>query len=90
MTGKRKMRKKIGNKMKALIEKENVGSCSSNDSDTDVDILFDENTSNNSVVKINCNKTDLPFDSSPENLESKANITASTENINPNIKNDLQ
>ena len=53
--------------MKALIEKEVAGSCSSNDSDNDVDI-FDKNKSNNSVEEINCNKTDLSFDSSPENL----------------------
>ena len=41
MTGKQKMRKRAGNKMKVFIEKEIAGSCSSNDSDTDVDILFD-------------------------------------------------
>ena len=51
MTGKQKMRKRVGKKMKALIEK-NAGSYSSNDSDTDVD----ENTSNNSVEENNCNK----------------------------------
>ena len=38
--------------MKALIEKEVAGSCSSNDSDNDVDI-FDKNKSNNSVEEIN-------------------------------------
>ena len=54
MTGKQKMRKRVGNKMKALIEK-NAGSYSSNDSDTDVD----ENTSNNSVEENNCNKIDF-------------------------------
>ena len=53
MTGKQKMRKRVGNKMKALIEK-NAGSYSSNDSDTDVD----ENTSN-SVEENNCNKIDF-------------------------------
>ena len=41
MTGKQKMRKRAGNKMKVFTEKEIAGSCSSNDSDTDVDILFD-------------------------------------------------
>ena len=54
MTGKQKMRKRVGKKMKALIEK-NAGSYSSNDSDTDVD----ENTSNNSVEENNCNKIDF-------------------------------
>ena len=49
------MRKRAGNKMKALIEKEIAGSCSNNDSDTDVDITFDENANNNSVEEINCN-----------------------------------
>ena len=38
------MRKRTGNKMKAIIKKEVAGSYSSNDSDTDVDIIFDENT----------------------------------------------
>ena len=47
MTSKKKMRKRAGNKMITLIEKEVAASCSSNDSDTDVDIIFDENTSNN-------------------------------------------
>ena len=41
--------------MKALIEKEIAGSCSTNDSETDVDITFGENTNNNSVEEINCN-----------------------------------
>ena len=41
------MRKRAGNKMMTLIEKEVAASCSSNDSDTEVDIIFDENTSNN-------------------------------------------
>ena len=54
--------------MKALINKELAGSCSSNDSDNNVDIIFDKNKSNNSVEEINCNKTDLSFDSSPEDL----------------------
>ena len=45
MTDKQKMRKGAGNKMKALIEKEVAGSCSSNDSDTDIDVIFDENAS---------------------------------------------
>ena len=35
-----------------------------------------------------CNKTDLSFDSSPENLETETNITISTGNINTNISND--
>ena len=43
MTGKHKMKKRTGNKMKALIEKGVAGNCSSNDSGTDVDIIFDEN-----------------------------------------------
>ena len=47
MTSKKKMRKRAGNKMITLIEKEVAASCSSNDSDSDVDIIFDENTSNN-------------------------------------------
>ena len=47
MTNKKKMRKRAGNKMMTLKEKEVAASCSSNDSDTDVDIIFDENTSNN-------------------------------------------
>ena len=54
--------------MKALIKKELAGSCSSNDSDNNVDIIFDKNKSNNSVEEINCNKTDLSFDSSREDL----------------------
>ena len=87
MTGKRKMRKSAGIKMKALIEKEVAGSCRSNDSDTDVDIIFDENTSNNSVEEINCNKDDLSLDRSQKNLETEINITISTENININISN---
>ena len=41
---------------RALIEKEVASGCSSNDSDTDVAIIFDENTSSNSVDEINCNK----------------------------------
>ena len=65
MAGKRKMKKRAGNKMKALIEKEIAGSCSSSDdTDTDVDIVFDKNTSNNSVEEINCTKADLWFDRS--------------------------
>ena len=39
-----------------LMGKEIAGSCNSNDSDTDVDILFDENKSNNSVEDINSNR----------------------------------
>ena len=88
MTGKRKMRKSAGIKMKALIEKEVAGSCRSNDSDTDVDI-FDENTSNNSVEERNCNKDDLSLDRSQKNLETETNITISTENININISNNI-
>ena len=88
MTGKQKMRKTAGQKMKALIEKEVAGSCSSNDSDTDVDIIFDENTSNNSVEEINRNKADLSLDGSLENLETETKITISTKNINTNISND--
>ena len=75
MTGKRKMRKRAGNKMKALIEKDVAGSCSSNDSDTDVDVMFGENTS---VEETNCNKADLSLDRSQENLETETNITIST------------
>ena len=82
MTGKRKMRKR------ALIEKEVASGCSSNDSDTDVAIIFDENTSSNSVEEIKCNKAALSVDSSPENFETETNITISTENINTNISND--
>ena len=75
--------------MKALIEKEIAGSCSSSDdTDTDVDIVFDKNTSNNSVEEINCTKADLWFDRSQENLETETNIMFSTENINTNISND--
>ena len=87
MTGKRKMRKSAGIKMKALIEKEVAGSCRSNDSDTDVDIIFDENTSNNSVEETNCNEDDLSLDRSQKNLETETNIIISTENININISN---
>ena len=75
--------------MKSLIEKEIAGSCSSSDdTDTDVDIVFDKNTSNNSVEEINCTKADLWFDRSQENLETETNIMFSTENINTNISND--
>ena len=75
--------------MKALIEKEIAGSCSSSDdTDTDVDIVFDKNTSNNSVEEINCTKADLWFDRSQGNLETETNIMFSTENINTNISND--
>ena len=65
ITGKRKMRKR------ALIEKEVASGCSSNDSDTDVAIIFDENTSSNSVEEIKCNKAALSVDSSPENFETE-------------------
>ena len=85
MTGKWKMRKKAGNKMKALFEKEVADSFNSNDSDTDVDVIFDENTR---TEEINCNKADLSLDRSQENLETESNITTSTENINTNISND--
>ena len=75
--------------MKALIEKEIAGSCSSSDdTDTDVDIVFDKNTDNNSVEEKNCTKADLWFDRSQENLETETNIMFSTENINTNISND--
>ena len=73
--------------MKAIIKKEVAGSYSSNDSDTDVDIIFDENTKNNSVEEINCSNTDLPLDRSQENLETETNIAISTENINTSISN---
>ena len=75
--------------MKSLIEKEIAGSCSSSDDiDTDVDIVFDKNTSNNSVEEKNCTKADLWFDRSQENLETESNIMFSTENINTNVSND--
>ena len=66
MTGKWKRRKRAGNKMKALIEKEVAGTCSSNDSDTDVDVIFDENKN---TEEINCNKAGLSLDRSQENLK---------------------
>ena len=42
-----------------------AGSCSSsNDSDTGIDITFDENTKNNNDEEINYNKTDLSLERS--------------------------
>ena len=70
MTGKQKLRKRARNKMKALIEKKVTGSCSSNDSDTDVDIIFDENTSNNSVEEISTGNINTIVSNDNNNLQS--------------------
>ena len=45
-------------------------------------------TINKRNKEINCNKTDLIFNSSLENVEVETSITISTENISSNIGND--
>ena len=84
MTGKQKMRKRAGHKMKALTEKEFAASCSSNDSDTDVDVIFvfGENTS---VEKRNCNKADLSLSRSQENLETYNPLMFSQRKFNKSL-----